>query len=76
MTFFGVLVSRMIQMSYLMETVYLNEASHKPAAAAGFGTESVSAHKGQGCHDAEAQQDEHHFEQLIPRGVELMWEDL
>lgn len=37
---------------------------------------SVSAHKGQRCHDAEAQQDEHHFEQLIPRGVELMWEDL
>lgn len=37
---------------------------------------SVSAHKRQSCHDAEAQQDEDHLEKLLPGGVELMWEDL
>lgn len=56
-----------------------------PAAGSLFGEkrpgtdrrlQSVSGQQGEGGHDAEAQQDEEHFEQLLPGWVELVGEDL
>lgn len=37
---------------------------------------SVSTQKCQTCHDGEAEQDEHHLKELIPGGIQLMWENL
>ncbi|KAJ0001689.1 hypothetical protein NQD34_001484, partial [Periophthalmus magnuspinnatus] len=36
----------------------------------------ASAHKGESSHDTKAQQEEEHFEQLSPRRIELMRQDL